>query len=225
TEAEVYADMARAQIANGGEAYLFNLFDSGDPMSPEYLHLLHGKPQPLSPTQRTLEEGDLVKTEFHASYGGYLVAADMSVVLGDAPPEVRRIHEVSRECSENARPLFEPGTRLEDLWEAFREPAREADMDFISLGFHGHGLSSPEFPTVTFPQKATRLYPEGLSWHLGSGRSQEDIRLEEGMVFGTNVDLYDPNWRNDVGLMSGETVLVTETGPEMLLEIPDELVV
>ncbi|MDX1748297.1 MAG: aminopeptidase P family N-terminal domain-containing protein, partial [Halobacteriales archaeon] len=86
TEAEVYADMARAQIANGGEAYIFNFFDSGDPLSPSRQHLLHGKPQPLAPTQRTLQSGDLLKTEFHANYGGYLVAVEKGIVLEEAPP-------------------------------------------------------------------------------------------------------------------------------------------
>ncbi|MDX1745325.1 MAG: hypothetical protein R3324_05250, partial [Halobacteriales archaeon] len=106
-----------------------------------------------------------------------------------------------------------------------REPAREADMDFIELGFHGHGLTSPEFPAVVYPQEPTRMFPEGLAWHLGSGRSQEDVRLEEGMVFGTNIDVHDPEWRDDVGLMFGDTVHVTGDGPELLVETPEQLVV
>jgi Xaa-Pro aminopeptidase len=146
-------------------------------------------------------------------------------VLGDAPPEIERINDVAMACAENGYSLFEPGTRLEDIWEAFRQPARDADMDFISLGFHGHGLASPEYPLVTFPQEPTPLHPEGKADHLGSGRGQEDVRLREGMVFGTSVDVYDPNWRDDVGLMYGETVLVTKNGPKILSNTPRDLVV
>ena len=197
----------------------------GEPADSTRQHLLHGKPQPLSPTQRTLGDGDLLKTEFHANYGGYLTAVEKSVVLGEASRQLRDVHEVCLACAENAYPEFQPGTRLEALWEAFRAPAREAEMDFIELGFHGHGLASPEFPAVVYPQESTRLYPDGMAWHPASARDQEDIRHREGMVFGTNIDVHDPSRRDDIGLMYRDTILVTGDGPERLVGTPEQLVV
>lgn len=225
TEAEVYADMIRAQIAGGAESYIFNLMDSGDPTATGPLHLLHGKGQPLSPSRRTLDDGDLIVTEFHAGVGGYLAAAELSVALGSAPDELRDVHEVALQCIDEGVEQFTPGTRLEDVWEAFRAPVREANMDFIELGFHGHGLGSPEFPTVLYPQEGNRTYPDGMPGSPIAGSGIEDMRLREGMVFGTNIDIHDPNWRDDVGVMFGDMVLVTDSGPELLVGTPREFIV
>lgn len=63
-----------------------------------------------------------------------------------------------------------------------------------------------------------------MAWHPASGRDQEDIRLREGMVFGTNIDVHDLPWRDDIGLMYGDTILVTGDGPERLVETPEQLV-
>lgn len=221
-ECEVYAEMIYEQIANGGEGYVFNMLDSGSTSDGQRKHLLHGKNVPLSPSTRTLEADDVIITEYHGNWGGNLVAGEKSVFLGDPPEELQAIHEVCLQCQENAMENFYPGTRLEDLWEAIRAPVKEADMDFVELGFHGHGLGSPEYPSTVYPQEPTETYPEGLAWNALSGYGLEDMQLRPGMVFGTNIDVHDPSWRKDIGLMYGDTVLVTEDGPEKLIDMPTQ---
>lgn len=225
-EAEVYGDMLRTQIESGGEgAKFFNLLSSGTPTSRGPQHLLHGKGGPLSPTQRTLERGDLIVAEYHANYGGYLVAGEKSVALGETPPELRTVHDVCLESLDRGLERFRPGTAFSDLLRAFREPVEEAGLEFIELGVHGHGLASPEFPTSVYPAHPTRTYPDGMSGHPLSGTGISDLRLTGGMVFGINIDVHDPGWRDDVGLMFGDTVLVTSDGPEKLVGMPTDLIV
>src|SRR5262249_21763966 len=74
TEAAVFGEMVRAQIAYGAEPNIFNLFNSGPVEHPrtELWHLLHGVEQPQIPSQRPLADGDLIITEYHTKYGGYL---------------------------------------------------------------------------------------------------------------------------------------------------------
>jgi hypothetical protein len=43
------------------------------------------------------------------------------------------------------------------------------------------------------------------------------------MVFGTNGDIFDPNWRDDVGIMFGDCVLIGDKGPELLVGTPQTL--
>lgn len=224
-ECEVFADMVHEQLASGGEAYVFNMMDSGDPKTDAEQHLLHGKSQPMAPSRRVLEEGDLIVTEYHANMGGYLVAAEKSVALGSVPSELEAIHEVCLQCNESGIEAMTPGTQLAEVLEAFRSPVHEADMDFLELGFHGHGLGSPEFPVVVYPREGTERYPDGMTEYPLAGVGVEGMRLREGMVFGTNVDVYDPNWRNDVGIQYGDTIVVTADGPERLVETPTDLVV
>jgi Xaa-Pro aminopeptidase len=224
-ECEVYADVVRTMIASGGEPYVFNFFDSGPTTSNEDVNLLHGKQEPLSPTTRELEDGDLILTEFHAGYGGVLAAAEKSVVLGSAPDELLDIHNVSVQCLESLCNTVRPGATFGEAIDAVRRPVREAGMDFIELGMHGHGYGSPEFPAAVYPNKPTETYPDGMAEESLSPRGIEDVKLREGMVFGTNIDVYDPNWRDDVGVMFGDMILVTENGAEQLVETTTEFVV
>jgi Xaa-Pro aminopeptidase len=227
-ECEVYAEMVKTEIINGGEAFIFNLLASGSVIDTEHRqHLLHGRGQPFSPTTRILKKGDLLITEFHTSYGGYLTAVEKSVYIGKPPKELQRIHDVAAECFHNGIEKFRPGTKLNDVLEGFRSPVYKAKMDYIEIGFHGHGLSSPEFPAITYPPKKKeeeeigehqRIGRESLSGEGGIG----SLEIKENMVFGTNIDIHDPNWRNDVGIMLGDTIWVTKDGPYRLVETPLE---
>lgn len=81
TEAAVYAKMIEAQIANGGDPNIFNLFSAGPVEHPadELWHLLHGCDQPLAPTQRPLQLGDLIISEYHTKYAGLRCHTEMTV--------------------------------------------------------------------------------------------------------------------------------------------------
>jgi len=56
-----------------------------------------------------------------------------------------------------------------------------------------------------------------------AGQGLESVPLEENMVFGINIDIHDPAWRKDVGVMYGDTVLVTSNGPECLVGVEPKL--
>ena len=222
-ECELYAEMIKTEISHGGEALIFNLLASGSVTDTEHIqHLLHGRGQPLSPTTRPLKKGDLIITEFHTSYGGYLTACEKSVFIGKPPKELTRIYDVCLECFERGIQKLRPGVTVREAAEAFREPARKADMDYIELGFHGHGLSSPEFPTIVYAPKKLEtgfdtetLLSEGWTGVYGS----DAFELKENMVFGTNIEIQDPAWRSDVGIMGpGDTIWITEKGPIKLVE-------
>ncbi len=209
-ECEVYADMVHTQITNGGEAQIFLFMSSGPVEGMGEKYLLHGAEQPAVPTMRTLEVGDLIITEFHANWGGYLSAAEFSLYLGKAPDEIRKIHDVCVLCLETVIEKMKPGVTFREVLEAEREPCQRMGMDFIELGFHGHGLASPEIPTA--------VTSAGSPWGAGEGILSLEVR--ENMVFGTNIDIYDPKWKKDVGLMLGDTLCVTKSGVRRLINTP-----
>jgi Xaa-Pro aminopeptidase len=219
-ECELYAEMVKTDISLGGEAFTFNLLTSGSVTDKGQIqHLLHGRGQPLSPTTRPLRKGDLVMTEFHTGYGGYLTGAEKSVYIGRPPRELRRLHEVAVECMERGIEKLRPGAAVGEVAEAFRKPARLAGMEYVELGFHGHGLSSPEFPRcATYPS-------ERLATGRGAGpfRGLGLTEIRENMVVATNIDIHDPAWRSDVGIMGpADTVWVTAKGPVKLVGTPLE---
>ncbi len=213
-ECELYADIVHSQISRGCEPVVFHLLHSGPataPLSEGLQHLVHGAEPPGAPTMRPLQKDDLVVTEFHTSWGGYLVAAEFSVYLGKAPKELVRLHEVARECFFSGIDKMRPGVTCRELWEAFRKPSDAAGMDYVELGFHGHGLASPDYPSVTYKSREAPML---------TGDALGDVVLQENMVFGTNIDMFDPRWRTDVGIMLGDTIQVTRDGPRRLINTP-----
>ena len=218
TEAEVWAAMEHEAVIRGGEPEIFNMCSSGPVTGPDgdgrVQALLHGSYPPYTASQRILAEGDLLICEFHTSYGGYLAGTEFSIFIGEAPPELGRVREIAAEVIRMAEDLFVPDRPLREVYSAFHDHVEAAGLDFVELGFHGHGLSGLEFPAAVYREQD--LDAIGLA---GIG----DLRLRENMVFGLNVDLHDPTWRRDVGIMLGDTVVVRPGGAEYLCDIPLEL--
>jgi Xaa-Pro aminopeptidase len=218
TEAELYAEMIKTQIANGGEPNIFNLFASGPVEHPpeELWHLLHGADQPLVPTTRPLENGDLVISEYHTKYGGYLCHTEFTAYIGTpAPQRLKDIFKVCVECLDVSKEQLRAGNRLRDAWTAIRKPAERAGLDFVELGWHAMGVASPEFPTV--------IYPEGYGGNALNGSGIGDLVFEPGMAFGNNIDLHDPHWKVDVGCMYSDFMIVGEREAETCIGVPREL--
>ncbi len=214
-ENEVYAAMMHAQVVEGAEPTLFNLMSSA-PINgnPEMRRrLLHGNDQPLCPINRKLENGDLIICEFHVSYGGYLTGIEFSVFIGKPPAELVELHHVAVECLHAAVEHCRPGVTIHELAAAIRQPVLSRGLDYLELGFHNHGISSADFPTI--------VYKPG--WGKMGGDGMPPFALKENMVLGTNIDIHNPKWKTDVGVMLGDTIHVTAGGGRRLVGIPLEL--
>lgn len=217
TEREAWADMEHTQLVEGGEPCTFNLFMSGSAVKPVEAglqHLLHGSEWPASPSDRVLESGDLLIAEFHSQVEGYLAATEFSWFIGKAPDPLRRVHDVAIMCEDAAHEAIKPGATFLEVWSAMNAVAERERVDFIELGFHGHGLASPEYPTIVYRPSPN---PRSAAVKLGSQM------LEPGMVLGINIDVHDSTWRKDVGIMFGGMVVVEEHGCRPLVAAPRDL--
>jgi Xaa-Pro aminopeptidase len=217
-DAVVYAEMVRTQIANGAEPNIFNLFAAGPVEHPEgeLWHLLHGCEQPLTPSMRPLQLGDIIVSEWHTKYGGYRCHTEYTVYLGKrAPKELLRIWDVSVQCLHASREALVAGRTIREAVEMIRRPAAKAGLDFVELGFHAMGTASPEFPTV--------IYQEGYGGNALNSDRIGDMVLEQGMCFGNNIDLHDSRWKPDVGCMLSDFMVVRPGQAECLVGTPLEL--
>jgi Xaa-Pro aminopeptidase len=215
TDAEVYGEMIKTQIANGGEPNIFNLFAAGPVEHPEneLWHLLHGCEQPLTPSMRPLCDGDIIVTEWHTKYGGYRCHTEHAVYIGKkAPKELLNIWDVSVECLHASKEALTAGHTIREALAMIRKPADEAGLDWVELGFHAMGTASPEFPAV--------VYREGYGSDTLNGHRIMDMVLEEGMCFGNNIDLHDATWKPDVGCMLSDFMVVRPGGAECLIGTP-----
>lgn len=217
TEAAVFAEMIRTQVANGAEPNVFNLFNSGpvDHPETELWHLLHGVEQPQIPSMRPLERGDIILTEYHTKYSGYSCHTEYTVYLGEPPQKLLDLYKVSIECLDISREVFKEGNTLGEVLDAVRAPADRAKFDWVELGFHAMGLASPETPTV--------VYRDGYGSNALNGHNLRNFVLKEGMCFGNNIDLHDPSWKMDVGTMLSDFMVVRKDRAELLVNTPREL--
>lgn len=217
-DAAVYAEMIKTQIANGGDPNIFNLFAAGplEHATTDLWHLLHGCEQPLTPSMRPLEQGDIIVAEWHTKYGGYRCHTEYTVYLGKkAPKELLRIWDVSVECLQASKEALVAGRTIRETIAIIRKPAERSGLDWVELGFHAMGTASPEFPTV--------VYPEGYGADTLNGYRIGDFVLEEGMTFGNNIDLHDSRWKPDVGCMLSDFMVVRPNQAECLIGTPLEL--
>lgn len=218
TDAAVYAEMVRTQIANGAEPNIFNLFAAGPVEHPsnELWHLLHGCEQPLTPSMRPLQNGDILVSEWHTKYGGYRCHTEYTVYLGKvAPKELLHIWDVSVECLHASKEALTAGRTIGEAVEMIRKPARKAGLDWVELGFHAMGTASPEFPTV--------IYERGYGSNSLNSHGITEMVLEEGMCFGNNIDLHNSRWKPDVGCMLSDFMVVRPKQAECLIGTPLEL--
>ncbi len=211
-ENEIYAAMIQTQLLEGGEPNIFNLMASGPVEEGEGMRrrLLHGNDQPLCPIKRKLQRGDIVICEFHVSYGGYLTGTEFSVFVGNPPPELLDLHKVAVECLHAAVEHCRPGVTIQELAAAIRHPVLSRGLDYLELGFHNHGLSSADFPTI--------VRKPGMG--VMGGDNMPPFALRENMVVGTNIDIHNPKWKTDVGVMLGDTIHITAKGGRRLVDIP-----
>lgn len=211
-ENELYAEMIRTQLIEGAEPNIFILMSSGPIAGGGVMQrrLTHGNDQPLCPTSRKLENGDIVICEFHVSYAGYLSAVEFTVAVGEPPRELKELHAVAVECLQAGIEQFRPGASVRQVAAAMREPVLGRGLDYLELGFHNHGLSSADFPTIVYKPGWGRMAFDDLP----------DFALDEDMIFGTNIDIQNPRWKSDVGVMFGDTIHVTPSGGRRLVGIP-----
>jgi Xaa-Pro aminopeptidase len=113
------------------------------------------------PGHRTLEDGDVVKLDFGALWGGYHADMTRTVAFGNVASELQRIHAVVREAQQagvDAVRAGIPGGEPDAAARAVIEAAGYGDRFTHSLG-HGVGLEVHEGPNLR--RDGTDVLPVG----------------------------------------------------------------
>lgn len=155
-----------------------------------------------SPTDRVLEQGDLLKLDFGARYRGYNSDITRTVCIGKPTAKQIEIYNIVLEAQARAIDAIAP-----------QKTGREIDAvarDFIAskgYGDHfGHGLG----------------HALGILVHDGPGLSRtSDVVLEPGMVMTVEPGIYLEGWG---GVRIEDDVLVTDRGAELLTHANKELI-
>lgn len=210
---------AERSIARRGVASSFKGYDPhGLPPFPAAVcisvneEIVHGIPGP-----RELSEGDLLSLDFGVSVGGYHGDSAVTVPIGDAPPEARRLIEATRASLYCGIEQMRPGARLSDIGHAVEKRAEGAGYRVVRQ-FVGHGIGQrlhepPQIPNFGDPGRGPQLQAGMV------------FAVEPMLCAGTaEIEMLEDRWTAVTadGRLSAHfehTILVTEDGPEVLTKV------
>jgi Xaa-Pro aminopeptidase len=183
----IHAGLTERQIARWLEA---EMFDQGaDELSFETI--VAGGPHSAKPhhepSERALEDGDLLLIDFGAAVGGYHADETRTFVVGKPAEWQREIHAIVQRAQEAGRAAARSGASLMDVDAAARSVVADAGFGAHfdhGLG-HGVGLEIHEAPF--FSQRSTGMLPAGSPVTIEPGiylPGRGGVRIEDTILVG-----------------------------------------
>jgi methionyl aminopeptidase len=107
------------------------------------------------PGERVIDEGDIVSLDFGAIYDGFHGDAALTVVVGEASPEARRLIEATRGSLGAGIAAARPGATLGDVSAAIQGYAESRGYSVVRE-YTGHGIGremheEPQIPNFGLP--------------------------------------------------------------------------
>ncbi len=194
TERQIAAELFIQLMRAGSDPNLpFQPIVSGGP---------HSADPHAVPSDRPLQNGDLLVIDWGAGYQGYISDLTRTFAIGPIEPEYQRIYELVRLANQAGRAASKPGIRAGQVDEAAREVIDDGGYSryFFHRVGHGIGMEAHEPPYMF---------------------GENPLILEPGMAYTVEPGIY---LRGRGGVRIEDNVVITETGAETLSDLPRELV-
>ncbi len=193
TEKELAAELVVQLLHQGSQSDL--------PFAPIVSSGPNGANPHAVPSERRLQNGDLLVVDWGATFAGYISDLTRTFAVGDVDMECRKIHQTVLEANSAGRASARPGIPCARVDQAARAVIEKAGYGeyFTHRTGHGIGMEAHEEPYL---------------------RSDNQQLLEPGMVFTVEPGIYLPG-RN--GVRIEDNLVITERGAECLSDMPREL--
>ncbi|MBT3336833.1 MAG: aminopeptidase P family protein [Anaerolineae bacterium] len=193
SEKEIAAELVIQLLKHGSEApFPFQPIVSGGP---------HSANPHAAPSERKLQEGDLLVIDWGAMFNGYVSDITRTFAIGEIDAEYRKIHEITQAANAAGRAAAKPGLPASVVDIAARKVIEDAGYGeyFTHRTGHGIGMEAHEAPYM---------------------RADNERILEEGMAFTVEPGIYLPN-RN--GVRVEDDMVITANGAESLTTLPRKI--
>jgi len=193
SEKEISSELVMQLLKHGS--------DSEMPFAPIVSGGPNGANPHASPSERKLQVGDMLVVDWGAAYDGYISDLTRTFAVGEVDDEFRKIHKIVQDANAAGRAAGKPGVPCADVDKAARDVIEKAGYGvyFTHRTGHGIGMEGHEEP-----------YMRGDNMQI----------LEPGMAFTVEPGIYIPN-RN--GVRIEDNVVITETGADVLSDMPREI--
>jgi methionyl aminopeptidase len=166
------------------------------------------------PSDRVLNDGDVIKYDHCVGYNGLITDAAITVVVGQPTAEVSRLLQATQAALVAGIGVVRDGAHIQDISKAVEGRLKQAKLGVVeALCGHGVGHSIHEDPEVPNFDTGSR----GLKLKAGMTIAIEPMAT----LGGKDVKLMPDNWTYSTtdGSLAAQfehTVLVTENGCEIL---------
>jgi methionyl aminopeptidase len=121
--------------------------------------VVHGIPS----AHRRLKEGDIVGLDLGCIVEGYYADCAFTLAIGEIPPDVQQLLDVTRESLDRAIAECRPGRRLSDVSHAVQSHVEAHGLSVVRA-FVGHGIGralheEPQVPNFGEPGRGPQLRP------------------------------------------------------------------
>src|SRR5262249_57792347 len=121
--------------------------------------VVHGIPS----AHRRIKEGDIVGLDLGCIVDGYYADCAFTLAIGDVPPKVQQLLDVTRESLDQAIQECRPGRRLSDVSHAVQAHVERHGLSVVRA-FVGHGIGralheDPQVPNFADPPTGPPLRP------------------------------------------------------------------
>jgi methionyl aminopeptidase len=172
--------------------------------------VVHGIPS----AHRRIKEGDIVGLDLGCIVEGYYADCAFTLAVGDVPPKVQQLLDVTRESLDVAIAECRAGRRLSDVSHAVQAHVEGHGFSVVRA-FVGHGIGralheDPQIPNFGDPGRGPQLRPGMV------------LAIEPMVTMGSwEVKVLDDGWTavtRDGSLAAHfeHTIAVTDDGPEVL---------
>ena len=172
--------------------------------------VVHGIPS----AHRRIKEGDIVGLDLGCIVEGYYADCAFTLAIGDVPPKVQQLLDVTRDSLNVAIAECRPGRRLSDVSHSVQAHVERNGFSVVRA-FVGHGIGralheDPQIPNFGDPGRGPQLRPGMV------------LAIEPMVTMGSwEVKVLDDGWTavtRDGSLAAHfeHTIAVTENGPEVL---------
>jgi methionyl aminopeptidase len=172
------------------------------------------------PSNKVLRKSDMVNIDITVIKDGFHGDTSKMFFVGEPPVAALRLARISHECMVKGIEIVRPGVRLGDIGQVIQEHA-EANHCSIVREYCGHGIGREfhEDPQVLhYGRKGTGMMLEaGMTFTIepmvNAGKRHTKL-LPDGWTVVTKDHSLSAQWEH--------TVLVTETGHEVLTRLPGD---
>ncbi len=170
------------------------------------------------PSNRKLEEGNLISVDFGAIVDGWHGDAARTYLVGDVEPKMRRLSEITRQSMWAGMAQAVAGNRLYDISHAVEKVVRADGQWGIVEEYVGHGIGTemhmyPNVPNLGKPGHGPEL-ENGMTFAIEpmvtAGTRYNQVEEDDWTVTTTDGS-WASHWEN--------TVAITPEGPWVLTEL------